>query len=185
MPLRKDHFRNIEFEDHYNVIAGINLIELVPEKIQDHFTTAKNILVYSWHVYRFVQVAELHAYSGVEFALRTRLIQEGLIEEKKHIKLAPELKKAIKRGWIKNEEYSQYVEEKEYHERKYQEEMRRRYPDFDFPEYEYELKNYAEIFAKSIPFFRNTLAHGSSMVKNGGYNTLKICAETINQICSN
>ncbi|MCF8078613.1 MAG: hypothetical protein K9K88_04950 [Desulfobacterales bacterium] len=62
--------RKIAIEDHHKWISEIALVKSVPEKIRDHFETAKNLLLYSWFVYRFAPVAERHALTSLEFALK-------------------------------------------------------------------------------------------------------------------
>jgi hypothetical protein len=62
-------------EDHYSVIKNFNLDNTVPEEIYTHFETARNLLLYAWFVYRFIPVAEMQAYSSLEFALRARISQ--------------------------------------------------------------------------------------------------------------
>jgi len=46
------------------------LNDTVPEKIREHFETTKNLLLYSWFVYRFIPVAEFHAATTLEYALK-------------------------------------------------------------------------------------------------------------------
>ena len=60
-------------EDHYAAIQKFSLSEFVPKDIKTHFETARNLLLYSWFVFRFNSVAEMQAYVSVEFALRERI----------------------------------------------------------------------------------------------------------------
>src|SRR5207249_3513015 len=56
--------------DGHEEIARLRLVDAVPDGVRVHFETAKNLLMYSWFCYRFMQVAELHALGTVEMALR-------------------------------------------------------------------------------------------------------------------
>ena len=64
--------RLMTIEDHWKYIATIALHEGVSSVIRVHFETARNLLLYSWFVYPFQQVAEMHAFASVEYALRMR-----------------------------------------------------------------------------------------------------------------
>ena len=68
-------FRPITMAERHAEIAAISLTAYAPEFIREHFETAKNLLLYAWFVYRFIPVAELHAYSTVEMALKERARQ--------------------------------------------------------------------------------------------------------------
>jgi len=59
--------------DHYTLIAGFTLVGTAPDKVRVHFETARNLLLYAWFAYRFIPVAEMHAFSTVEMALRLKL----------------------------------------------------------------------------------------------------------------
>ena len=56
--------------DEYAEIATLDLAAAVPEGVRVTFETAKNLLLYSWFCYRFMQVAELHGLGTLEMALR-------------------------------------------------------------------------------------------------------------------
>jgi hypothetical protein len=78
----------------------------VPAPIREHFNTGKNLLLYAWFVYRFIPVAELHAYSTVEMALRERAKLEGRPERLDRKgravpwKFSELLQMAVKERWI-------------------------------------------------------------------------------------
>lgn len=57
----------LSLRDKYQAVEMIALAQYVPDEIREHFDTARNLLVYSWFVYRFNQVAELHAFASLEF----------------------------------------------------------------------------------------------------------------------
>ncbi|MFS2105622.1 hypothetical protein [Ralstonia sp. Ralssp135] len=65
--------RAIELLDHLESVTQLSLSEDVPDTVRVHFDTARNVLVYTWFVYRFYAVAEQQALTSLEFALRERL----------------------------------------------------------------------------------------------------------------
>ncbi|MFJ3059016.1 hypothetical protein [Herbaspirillum sp. NPDC087042] len=73
---RMQHY---SLQERSQVINSFALIPCVPQSIQTHFETAKNLFLYAWFVYRFHMVAEQYAFSTLELALREGLIQIGLI----------------------------------------------------------------------------------------------------------
>src|SRR4051812_43482451 len=64
--------RPLQLEDHYRAVCELLLHRGVPRDVGIHFETAKNLYLYAWFVYRFFAVAEHHALTGLEFALRER-----------------------------------------------------------------------------------------------------------------
>lgn len=168
-------FRPVELADRYAEISAINLVETVPENIREHFETAKNLLLYAWFVYRFIPVAELHAYSTVEMALRGRASQASL--KTKNFKAL--LKLAIDRGWIVDDGFSIVQRERKAMEE--EREWRRQFGWQITPE-EQDSQRYCKILLDAMPFLRNNLAHGSTTVHPGGIGTLALCADMINQL---
>lgn len=168
-------FRPIELSERHTAIAAISLTPCVPEHIREHFETAKNLLLYAWFVYRFIPVAELHAYSTVEMALKDRATQESLRART----LRPLLKIAIERGWIVDEAFSNVRREREAMEREW--EWRHQLGLVPTPE-ENDSQRYCKMLLDSMPYLRNDLAHGSKTLHPGGVGTLAICADLINQL---
>ncbi|HEY9098674.1 MAG TPA: hypothetical protein VIN38_07380 [Thiobacillus sp.] len=168
-------FRPIALAERHASIAATSLTPGVPEYIREHFETAKNLLLYAWFVYRFIPVAELHAYSTVEMALKVRAKQESLQAKT----LAPLLKIAIKRGWIVDEAFSNVRREREAMEQ--EQEWRGQLGVPQTPE-EQDSQRYCKMLLGSMPYLRNDLAHGSKTLHPGGVGTLAICADLINQL---
>jgi hypothetical protein len=81
--------RPMTFEDWYDNVSSLNLIEPVPENIVNEFDKSRNIFVLSWFAYDLTTAAELQAYLALEMALWTRLD----IDPKN--KNAPRLKKLL------------------------------------------------------------------------------------------
>lgn len=54
-------------------LSNYGLHDNVPEEIRIQYETSRNLFLYAWFVYRFHTVAETHALSTLEFALRLRV----------------------------------------------------------------------------------------------------------------
>lgn len=167
-------YRPCTIEDHYERIAKITLSGNVPEDVQEHFEVARNLLLYSWYVYRFIPVAEMHALTSLEFALKRKLkIEQGP-------GLSSLIDQAISNGWVSKEGFSNY--QHRLNVRRHQQDLNRK---LDIQSEIPEPPDYLQVLKKSIPLIRNTYAHGSRMLHPGGYGQLEICAEFINQIFDN
>ncbi len=166
--------RQRTLHDHYSEIEEIVLDAEVPEDIRVHFETARNLYLYTWFVYRFGPVAELHAIASVEFAL---MIKSG----KKRAGLKALLDFAIQKRWIQDSGFKYYpVSQETLIQRtaadSYRQPKKENDPDAD------NLQAYCKILADSLPYFRNNFAHGSNMLYPTGVVTLAICADIINQL---
>lgn len=64
--------RDRTLRDHYSGIESISLMQSVPESVRQQFDAARNLLLYSWFVYSFIPIAQLHAFSSVEYAIRIK-----------------------------------------------------------------------------------------------------------------
>ena len=131
--------------------------------------------MYSWFVFRFIPVAEFHAASTLEFALKHKT--EGKIRGLYRL-----IEHAISQGWVKNEGFSAWRNRKRMNDeqrRIYEELNKMTQKEIEFHDEQYD---YLAILKKSIPNIRNEYAHGSSMLHPGGYRKLEICAEFINQL---
>ncbi len=139
------------------------------------FEKAHNLYLYSWFVYRFGQIAEMQAFAATEFALRVRYGGKTT----KNLKAL--LDHAIKKGWLKNEDF-----------RGYQQKMKQRKRDLEFfsaidPEAAQRLReqkrgSYIGVLAKKLPSLRNILVHGGPTLYPNSYTTLEICCDIINQL---
>ena len=72
-------------EYQHKAVVEIVLHQCVPEDIRIQFETTRNLYLYAWFVYRFYPVAELHAYTCLEFALRARFADELLVAQIKEL----------------------------------------------------------------------------------------------------
>ena len=181
--------------DTHAELSELTLHAGVPAAVRQVFETAKNVSLYSWFVYRFHQVAELVAYTALEFALRSRAghAEFGGID-KKHLPGPSQLlKRAQSAGWLKSKAFPSLGdmalrrarhavmvqsiqlmgERDEIPVREpTQDEIAKAAAEIDVP----------QIFAKTVPQLRNALAHGSSMLHPNSRSTLRLIGEAINQL---
>jgi len=171
-------FRSVKIEDIHSKLEKLVLHEGVPEKVRTHFDTAKNLLLYSWFVWRFRAVAESHSCATLELALR---IKNG--DSKKGLKKL--IEEAIKNGWVKNEGFSiwqsarQDFKEQNIIMKKILRQMELESNPSHDDEFNYD---YVENLMEGLPYLRNKYAHGSNMLGPGTYVHLLIVSEFINQL---
>jgi hypothetical protein len=176
----------LTLDDLHARMSDLHLNESVPERIRTSFDTARNLYIYSWFVYRFGVVAELHVYATLEAALGLRIAAENLPPVKY---LKPRLKKAIEKGWVKAENIRIFKTArqriKEFTEQRiaiYQA-IGETIPVKDDATVESQAAaEYLENLCESIPGLRNALAHGSSMLHNHAALPIEICCDLINQL---
>jgi hypothetical protein len=163
-------------EDHWRDIEALALHEGAPSTVRIHFDTARNLLLYSWHVFRFQQVAEMHAYASVEYALRVRA---GLPARSK-AKLSRLLPLALKNGWIQDDGFRHYREAVGQRRRSevIEEEVLGKQPAPP----NLDSFSYVRVLMKVLPESRNKLAHGTTMLQPSGKRTLALCCDLINQL---
>jgi hypothetical protein len=165
--------RPMNIEDHWNDIEAMALHEGVPGVIRVHFETARNLVLYSWFAYRFQQVAEMHAYASVEYALRLRA---RLPVRSSGWDLRRLLHRAVREGWIRDEGFRHV---RLMAERRAEFERRGQEPE---PPAAPEAQRFARIISDTLPFIRNKLAHGSAMLSGNAKSALAICSDIINQL---
>lgn len=185
-------------QDRYQVIDTFSLTPYVPQSVQIHFETAKNLYLYAWFVYRFHMVAEQYAFSTLELALRERLIEIGSIDRDSDRLpgLSGMLKIARSKGLISNE---RFIGRKEWvlrvaRNRYKHNEMRRMIDDGIFqlsvdeslavPTAEESSFDWINHFIQHIPVQRNSHAHGTTSLYPNVLWTFEIVAELINQLFS-
>jgi len=170
--------RPMTLEDHWQDIAALALHDEVPNLIRVHFETARNLLLYSWFAHRFQQVAEMHAYASVEYALRKRA---GLPLRGRKPGLRFLLRQAVEEGWIRDEGFRRFREVAD--RRAEYEEMEAVVTGTELdPNRRSEEWSYVRTLADLLPEFRNKLAHGSAMLAPSGKRTLALCCDLINQL---
>lgn len=159
--------RDRTLRDHYSGIESITLMQSVPESVREQFDAARNLFLYSWFVYSFIPIAQLHAFSSVEYAIR--------IKSGKPLMLTAGLELAIKERWIKDSGF-----------RYYNINVRHDMLGDDTPPATSlgakDIQAYCKILLDSFPYLRNELAHGNPMNYPGGLDLFAICADLINQL---
>ena len=184
---RTGEFVRHTLADRHAAIDSIYLNGAVPDAIREHFEIAKNLLLYAWFVYRFIPVAELHAYSTVEMALRERAQSESLAtktvrgRKEKPLMLRELLELAVERQWVVDAgfEISRSHKERLAQDREIFTQLG---SEIAMTEDELDAQRYCKILQETIPALRNGLAHGSGMIHPGGFSTLRICRDLINQL---
>jgi hypothetical protein len=165
--------RPLTLEDHYASVQQIIVNPLVPEDIRQHMETAKNLALYSWYVYRFIPVAELHAYAAFEWALRIRLNEPDDATPSFRRLLAD----AVKAGMLKTEDFKEFSEPDPF-------------PivtgnslvDANLPPTIHASPEFLSVFQEAIVTLRNMLAHGSVSIWPSGIMTLSVIATAINAL---
>lgn len=176
--------------ERHAALSELTLCDAVPDELTVQFDTARNLLLYSWHVYRFIPVAELQAYRTVEMALRLRFAIGPATESKRHKqkrkqppKLSELLNRAVSEGLLRDEGFRQHRRIREW-QQFYKEEMQAAGLDGDPIEVRTDLQTYVKALTDTIPTLRNDLAHGSCTLHAGGLLTVEICCDLINQLFS-
>ncbi|MGN7100332.1 hypothetical protein ACTHR6_01900 [Ralstonia holmesii] len=191
-------FRPITAADQLGDIAQFTLRDEVPEPVRVHFETAKNLYAYAWFVYRFHAVAEQHALTSLEFALRARLAEELKQASPKRTQLPRGLQKwlevALERGAISNNRISWRaewalqraksrapVEQILEMQRLGLTAMRVDYSNVQ-PSAEDLNHDWIGSFIDSLPKIRNAYAHGSELLHPTVLNTFGVVCELVNQL---
>lgn len=159
-------YRSLTIKDFYSVASSIQLHNGVPEEVRIHFSTAKNLLVYSWFYYPFNVTAEFMAYVSLEFALKARFKPPEKTPFKKLIEMA------VNEGIVRDEGFSHI--QQNYDVNKLLEVEKGILPE--------KVNHYTKILLDTLPWLRNDLAHGSQLLHNNGAFSVRICAEFINQL---
>ena len=190
-----DGIRQKTLEDHHGEVASVTLNESAPVGVRQLFENAKNLVLYSWFVYRFHQPAELSAYGALEMALRAKAKSDspkwrGKAGKNKQPSLKTLLVEANNFGWLKNQEFSVWRrhQQRRAYEKAMQKLIERMQQDglteAETPSVEeFEGKigdenyDYVRLLSRSVPSTRNRLAYGSQSLHPNSLATLKLCAE--------
>ena len=151
---------------HHSGLVGEDLGQSVPAHIRDHFVTAKNLLLYSWFVYRFIPVAQLHLYSCLEFALRDRLQLD-------HLERPPSLDRLF--ALARSEGVLEGVTIRERHVQKLPK-LRDDDPDGT------DAVWFFNHMAPYIRYFRNNLAHGTITLMPDGGQSLRVVRDVVEHL---
>lgn len=165
--------RPLTLEDYHASIQQIVLDPGVPEDIRQHLETAKNLALYSWYVYRFTPVADLHAYAAFEWGLRVRL----KIPDDRRPSFKRLLAEAVNKGLLRTEDFKAFAEPDPF-------------PivtgnslvDANLPPMIHASPNFMRVFQEAIVTLRNILAHGSVSLWPSGIMTLSVIATAIDAL---
>jgi hypothetical protein len=158
--------RNISIGDLHRSAAAAKLKDYVSPEIRSHFATAQNLSVFGWFVYRFHPVAELHALSSLEFALREKIKPTSFKERR----FKTMFKFAVENNWIEDKRF-EYVPQR-----------RRTAREYRINGTTKSLPSFSHWLAEYLPDRRNDPAHGSNSIMGESWKILDICADLINQI---
>lgn len=194
--------RNITLQDQQEFISPYVLCEQVPEEIRIQFETAKNCYMYAWFVFRFYQVAEQHAFSTLEYALRMRLPDfVKMIESKSRLGNPPGLSSLLKHAaakqilrnelfesrntWAKNRAKDRYRQQ--IHEKMVRENLNEAiFDDSNVVATEEDIDfDWLGAFIEHLPSIRNDLAHGSSNLRHSVLHTFDVVSSMINMMFTN
>lgn len=191
-------FGPVAISEHLADIASFSLNTTVPQSIQIHFETAKNLYAYAWFVYRFYPVAEQQALTSLEFALRERLAQEVARSTRVGARLPRGLKNLLEeardRGLVSNDRFP-WIQERALQRARQRaefqqiEEMQRlglTTVEVDYSNVEPLPEDFDQdwigTFIHALPRIRNTYAHGSHILHNSVLRTFEIVGELVNQL---
>lgn len=190
-------WRQLQIADYHRAVSSHRLNKTVPEVIQIHFDTARNLYLYAFFVYRFYPISEHQALACLELALRTRYgkeIPKKYLGRSKFASLKPLFRYAVDKGDVRNEGFKRWHEAAEIRARsrysmEKREEMREKdleIIDLDYSEVQVadidRNKGYIADLVKILPKLRNNYAHGSGMLHGSVLGTIQIVSEIINQI---
>lgn len=156
--------RPIVFDDIEARVNNIPIPTAAPEDIKDLLATAKNLLLYSWYYYPFSVSASLQAAAALEHALRLRL------NATERDTLSFLLREAVKKGLLTTAGFKRWMQRREAFAKMHAKSEK---PD---------KANLAKLLSKTLPHFRNTLAHGNRFVDDSGFLHLDIVCEAIDQL---
>ncbi|MCG8071667.1 MAG: hypothetical protein N0C86_06755 [Candidatus Thiodiazotropha taylori] len=159
-------YRRLTLEDVYRQTESIQLHNPVPDNVKSNFSTAKNLLVYSWYHYPFNVTAQFLAFVTVEMALKDKFKIEKYQSFRSLIKLA------VEEGMVKDDGFEHLYYKSETQELLEKEGMIE------------DVRPYVETLTDVMPKLRNELAHGGNMLHMNGAKSVKICADFINQLYS-
>lgn len=167
--------RRRDVADLHRVASGAQLGKAVPVHIRSQFSTAQNLTVYAWFCYPFHMVAQLHAISTLEYALRDTLQRE---DERDGLKVL--MDEAIKQGLVTDAGFVLHPPPEPENGRFPAMVWKRKADGQKAYELEY-FATWTETLPHFLPRWRNNLAHGSSTLCEDA-SFLLLCADLINQL---
>lgn len=184
--------------EYQQEISKFQLVEAVPYDVRVHFETARNLYLYAWFVYRFFPVAEKHALTTLEFALRLRLAQ--LFPEqfgpgaKRPVGMRGLLNRARQEHLISNDGLRathRWALRRARHRVEHEATRKLIETGAEFVEYEAwevepESVDFSDdplgIFIETLPGIRNDYAHGSATLHASVLGTFEIVSDLVNSL---
>lgn len=161
----KSEIRSLTFQDIYAAAKATKLHAGVPLEVRSHFETARNLFVYSWFFYPFNVAAQLHAFLTAERALKERAgTSKGGFRRL--------LRMAVAKGWIRDKGFSGFEANRLWGINR----------GLIGESETSEVRSYSDVLVEVLPFMRNELAHGDTVLHYRGAQYLGLCAELINQL---
>jgi hypothetical protein len=156
--------RPFSFADVEGRVSDIPIPPAAPEDVKDLLVTAKNLLLYSWYYFPFSMSASLQAAAALERALRLKL------NATERDTLSFLLREAVKKGHLTTAGFKRWTQ------------WREAFAQLHSKGRKAEKANLAKLLSKTLPHFRNTLAHGNRFVDDSGFLHLDIVCEAIEQL---
>ncbi len=174
--------RPFELADLHGRLCDFRISAAVPETVRSQFALAQNLMLYSWLVYEFSTITELQAYATLELALN-ECLGYPKVETKNRagvksrpMMLSGLLQKAVSEGRIdpkKLPAWEGVVNRRKWHEEN---------SSLSLGE-ALSVEQWFQHVIKSIPDFRNSLAHGNShLYWEASFSTLELCGDLINAL---
>ena len=173
---RHNFFLKKGIETFHSQLSELNLNSSIPPEVRVGFETARNLLLYSFYVYRFSTVARFQAYSVLENAIKIRAANDPSVKLKG---LKQCIEYALKQRWFKDEGVRQYLRLAE---------IRDDTPVFfensnePPPNVVKSPDGWIQRIKKSFPVIRNGIAHGTPLLLGGDFTVLEMCCDLINQL---
>lgn len=166
---------------HHAVIELMQLDDSAPDDVLIHYETARNLLLYSWFVYRFLPLAEMQAYASVERALKLR-IGEATLERRRGLRgFRKLLEYAIAQGWLDDEGFAHHRRMRERREHN-MERLAEILGESSAIAADEGQQPCVQILSDSLPSLRNVIAHGDRYLSHTTYFTLELCRDIIQQL---
>jgi hypothetical protein len=175
-------FHQVDLGSLHGFLKAMVICACAPEDVRLQFETAKNLMLYSWCVFEFHTVAEMHGYGTLELALRTRLPEAKRTFKRKGREitvpedLRPLLRTAFEKGLINPAELPAW---------KRVQEDRETLPSIPgyTPLAPLTVEQWFQGVLDHLPDLRNGLAHGGRrLYLVASVKQLHLCADLINAL---
>ena len=188
--------RTKKIESMHRHISQFNLNDEVPIDVRIMFDTARNLYVYSWHIYRFTNIAEYQLFICLEFGLRELLLEELPKKYKnRHGDTSIEklLRYIVDFGYLESKDFKRYEDRvKRNSEVRFKRAKRDEMDKEELKEISYNLSDafiseedhfdFLNPLIDYIKYFRNEYAHGSTMLFGNITSTFEDVSEILNAV---